>query len=193
MARKKKGGDDTRLKDQITTNEAFQLYRNTLNFNVISRYDPFIKQLLCHTSHCVIYKFNEDLEEWCKSDYQGTLALYLRNYKAPASQVVTTYQELQELFSFGLILLNRNNPDCFSLGLLPNKVTKHFLPRGVEFTNPHTPTPPLILEMDVELNDNLIIVKNLFGEIYGLWVFNEDDRKMLHKSIEFCISNEAAV
>lgn len=187
MARKSKKDGES---EQITTDEALKLYRSTLNFNVISRYDPFIKQLLCHTSHCVLYKFNEEQEEWIKSDYQGTLALYLRNYTAPANGV-QTYQDLQNLYCYGLILLNRNNPTCFSLGLLPNKITKHFLPLGVHFADLEGNRPSSeILEMDIELNDNLIIVKNLFGEIYGLWVFNEEDRKMLYKSIEFCINTE---
>ncbi|KAG2735152.1 hypothetical protein G9P44_001366 [Scheffersomyces stipitis] len=124
----KKG--ETVTQEQITTQEGVKLYRNTLNYNVISRYDPAIKQLLCHTSHCVIYKFNENNEEWVKSDYQGTLALYVRDFKVPPANAQPTYSDLQELFCYGLILMNRNNPECFSLGLLPNKITKHYFPHG---------------------------------------------------------------
>lgn len=167
--------------DQITTQEALKLYRNTLNFNVISRYDPDIKQLLYHTSHSVVYKFNDDSEEWVKTDYQGTLALYMRNFEVPQTQPATQ-ADLQNLFCYGLILLNRNNPECFSLGLLPNKITKAFYPRGVDNSN--------VLQMDVELNDNLIIVKDLLGDIYGLWVFNEDDRIKLYKSLEYCLDEK---
>lgn len=174
----------SKIDDQISTQEAIKLYRSTLNYNVISRYDPQIKQLLYHTAHCVIYKFTEESQEWVKSDYQGTLALYLRDYTVPKTQSASLV-DLQNLFSYGLLLLNRNNPECFSLGLLPNKVTKHFFPQGVNNAG--------ILEMDVELNDNLIIVRNLLGEIYGLWVFNEDDRLKLFKSLEYCLNSEVLV
>lgn len=170
-------------KSKVSNKKALELYRNTLNFNVISRYDPHIKQLLYHTSHSVIYKYNDDTEEWVKLDYLGTLALYLRDYRLPSGRSAPTYDDLQNLFCYGLVLLNRNNPECFSLGLLPNKVINHFFPYGLPNVN--------ILLMDVELNDNLIIVKNLLGEIYGLWVFNEDDRIKLHKLLEFCITNDA--
>lgn len=172
--------------EEITAQKALELYRNALNFNVISRYDEFIKQLLYHTSHCVIYKFNDETQEWVKTDYQGTLALYLRDFKVPQNQgFPPTYQDLQNLFCYGLLLLNRNNPECFSLGLLPNKIIKHFFPHGLNNMN--------ILEMDVELNDNLIIVKDLVGDIYGLWVFNEDDRMKLYKLLEFCLTNDSSM
>ncbi|EMG47810.1 DCP1 mRNA-decapping enzyme subunit 1 [Candida maltosa Xu316] len=172
--------------EQITRDEALNLYTNTLNFNVIGRYDPAIKQLLCNTSHSVLYKFNDETEEWVKSDFQGTLALYIRDFKIPEKKSTPpTYQDLQDLFCYGLILLNRNNPECFSLGLLPNKISSHFFPDGLDNSS--------VSEMDVELNDNLIIIRNLLGEIYGLWVFNESDRMKLFKSIEFCLSSDTNV
>lgn len=167
---------------KLTAKKALELYRSTLNFNVISRYDPGIKQLLCTTSHCVIYKFNDESQEWVKSEYQGTLALYLRDFQIPQT-TSATYEDLQKLFCYGLILLNRTNPQCFSLGLLPNKVTRHFFPHGLNNNG--------ISSMDVELNDNLIILKNILGEIYGLWVFNEDDRAKLFKLFQFCLNNDS--
>ncbi|CAK7901657.1 mRNA-decapping enzyme subunit 1 [[Candida] anglica] len=163
---------------EITPQKALEIYKNALNFNVIHRYDQAIKQLLYLTSHSVIYKFDDDTEEWIKTDYQGTMALYLRDFSLPQN----SQPELEKLFCYGLILLNRNNPECFSLGLLPNKVSKHFFPHGVGSNG--------IVEMDVEINDNLIIVKNLLGDIYGLWVFNEDDRLKLFKLLEFCLKND---
>lgn len=170
------------VEQKILPHKALELYRNTLNFNVISRYDPAIKQLLYHTSHCVIYKFN-DSQDWVKSDFQGTLALYLRNFEVPAAGHQASVGDLQGLFCYGLILLNRNHPDCFSLGLVPNKIAGHFYPRGVNGSG--------VTSTDVELNDNLIIIKNLLGEIYGLWVFNEEDRMKLFKLIDFCLSNDS--
>lgn len=168
----------------IAPEKAFELFKNTLNFNVISRYDPAVKQLLYTTSHCVIYKYDDPTQEWVKSEFQGTLALYLRNFISPNHGAPLMYQELQNLFCYGMILLNRLSPGCFSLGFLPNNVTKKFLPNGLNNNG--------ITEMDVEINDNLIIVKNLLGEIYGLWVFNEDDRQKLYKLMTFCLNNEVA-
>lgn len=163
--------------DQILSQEALKLYRDTLNFNVISRYDPQIQQLLYHTLHSVLYKFNDSSQEWVKTDYQGTLALYVRNLQ----ELKTPTPSLQDLFCYGLILLNRSSPQNFSLGLLPNTITKKFFPKGIA---PHT-----ITQMDVELNDNLIIIVDLLGNIYGLWVFNEDDRLKLFKSLQFCLEH----
>lgn len=179
VANKSQGGDKSQ---KLTAKKALELYRSTLNFNVISRYDPAIKQLLHSTSHCVIYKFNDESQEWVKSEYQGTLALYLRDFQIPQN-AIATYEDLQKLFCYGLILLNRTNPQCFSLGLLPNKVTQHFFPHGLNNNG--------INAMDVELNDNLIIIKNILGEIYGLWVFNEEDRTKLFKLIQFCLNNDS--
>lgn len=169
---------------KISAKRALDLYKSTLNFNVISRYDPNIKQLLYTTSHCVIYKFDES-QEWEKTDYQGTLALYLRDFTPPAPGEQLGLDQLQRLFCYGLILLNRQSPECFSLGLLPNKVTKHFFPTGVQNNGN--------VEMDVEMNDNLIIVKDLIGDIYGLWIFNESDRKKLYQLMEFCLKNDVLI
>lgn len=173
-------------RNDLTPEKALDLFKSTLNFNVISRYDPLMKQLLYITSHCVIYKFEPESQQWQKTDYQGTLALYLRDFQAPQpGKTDLKYEDLQKLFCYGLILLNRQSPDCFSLGLLPNKVTSHFFPAGVENNG--------VFEMDAEMNDNLIIIKNLLDEIYGLWVFSEEDRKKLFKLIEFCLKNDVAI
>lgn len=186
MAGKVSAKTTTVKQQKISTKKALELYKNTLNFNVISRYDPQIKQLLFNTSHCVLYKFNDDEEEWVKSDYQGTLALYLRDFQVPAQGTIPSYQDLQTLFCYGLVLLNRNNPECFSIGLLPNKVSTHFFPNGLNSNLG-------VSEMCAELNDNLIIIKNLLGDIYGLWIFNEDERDKLFKLIEFCLNNTSSI
>ena len=58
---------------------------------------PAIKQLLCNTSHCVLYNFNDETEEWVKSDFQGTLALYVRDFKVPSTATAPSYRDLQNL------------------------------------------------------------------------------------------------
>ncbi|KAI3406424.2 DCP1 [Candida oxycetoniae] len=162
--------------------EALKLYTNALNSNVISRYDPAFKQLLCYTSHCVIYKFNDESDEWVKTDFQGALALYARDQLSKSSlQRIESLQDLQTILCFGLILLNRNNPDCFSLGLVPNEIS-----RLCSYSDDFA-----VHEMDVELNDNLIIVRNLLGDIYGLWVFNEADRLVLLETIKLCLNSSS--
>lgn len=159
--------------------DGLNLFRATLNFNVILRYDPAIKQLLYTTSHCVVYNFDDALLEWNKSDIQGSLALYLRDFVAqPLAK--PGYEDLQRMFCYGLILLNRLAPECFSIGLLPNKVSRQHFPGGIGNNG--------VSGMEAEMNDNLIIVKTLLGEIYGLWVFNEEDRKKLFKLIELCLA-----
>lgn len=166
---------------KLTPEKALALYKNTLNFNVISRYDPLVKQLLYTTSHCVIYKFDDNSQEWLKTEFLGTLALYLREFDHTPRG---TAFNLQALYCYGLILLNRQKPENFSLGLLPNKATRRLFPNQAASG---------IREMNVEINDNLIIVKNLLGEIYGLWVFNEDDRQKLYKLIDFCLNNDMSL
>ena len=169
---------------QITPQKALDLYKNTLNYNVISRYDAQVKQLLYTTSHCVIYRFEPETQEWVKTDYQGTLALYLRHFKADVPPRPLCEADLQDLFCYGLILLNRLSPENFSIGLLPNNAIKTLFPNGVGNNG--------VREMNVEINDNLIIVKNVLGEIFGLWVFNEDDRRKLFKLIQFCLNGPGA-
>ncbi|KAI5969155.1 DCP1 [Candida margitis] len=149
--------------EQITRDDALKLYTSALNFNVISRYDPAIIQLVCHTSHCVLYKFNEESEEWIKTDYQGALALYERSTSSDSEQELSSDSQLQQAFKYGIIILNRSNPECFSLGILPGS------------------------EMEVELNDNLIIIRSLSGEIYGLWLFSEEERESLFKTIQYLV------
>lgn len=155
---------DTHMsQEQITRDDALKLYTSALNFNVISRYDPAIKQLICHTSHCVLYKFNEQSEEWVKTDYQGALALYERSESTDAERASSSETQQRHAFNYGIIILNRTNPECFSLGIQPDS------------------------GMEVELDDNLIIIRSISGEIYGLWLFSEDERESLYKTIQYLV------
>ncbi|CAK9438451.1 uncharacterized protein LODBEIA_P26750 [Lodderomyces beijingensis] len=158
-------------KNSISRDDALKLYTNTLNFNVISRYDPAIKQLLYYTSHCVIYQFIDD--EWAKTDYQGVLALYSRENCLDTSKPVSG-EAVQSLLCYGLILLNRNNPDCLSIGLVPNNVVASVSDTSLTQFD----------EMEVELNANLVIVRDIEGKIFGLWIFDEDDRSALFQTIK---------
>ncbi|CAH6720863.1 mRNA-decapping enzyme subunit 1 [[Candida] jaroonii] len=173
---------DKKKTKELTSEKALELYKNTITFNVLSRYDPSIKRLLYQTSYCVIYNFDQETEEWNKSDYQGSLSLYIREFKVPTTNQ-PNLQDLQNLFCYGLVLLNRSSPDLFSIGLVPNNVSNHYFPQGLGNG---------VTSMDVELNDSLIIVKNLTGEIFGLWVFNEVDRLKLYKLLVFCLTNDSS-
>lgn len=155
--------DNQMSQEQITRDDALKLYTSALNFNVISRYDPAINQLVSHSSHCVLYKFNEESEEWVKTEYQGALALYERNAQNDFEKTSSSESQLQQEFKYGIIILNRSNPECFSLGILPES------------------------GMEVELNDNLIIIRSLSGEIFGLWLFSEEERDSLFKTIQYLV------
>lgn len=153
-------------------NSATQLefYRKALNFNVIGRYDPKIKQLLFHTPHASLYKWDFKKDEWNKLEYQGVLAIYLRDVSQNTNLLPVSPQEVdifdsqngsnniqvnngsdnsnrnssgngnsyksndsltyncgktlsgKDIYNYGLIILNRINPDNFSMGIVPNSV-----------------------------------------------------------------------
>ncbi|CCD26144.2 Dcp1p NDAI_0G03670 [Naumovozyma dairenensis CBS 421] len=200
-------------------------YRKALNYNVIGRYDPKIKQLLFHTPHASIYKWDFNKDEWNKLEYQGVLAIYLRdvsnendilpspvNYDDTGSMLadasISTISSVpnnnintninvsskenggtvlsgKDIYNYGLILLNRINPDNFSMGILPNSVVnkrKVFDATG-EAQNP--------LEcMGVEVKDDLVIIKNLKHEVYGIWIHTVADRQNIYELIKYLLENE---
>lgn len=156
--------------------KAVDFYKSAITSSVISRYDPRIKKLLYNASHCVLYEYNAG--EWVKKGFQGALALYLREFDDKPSPPLSR-ADLQNVFCYGLILLNRLSLQNFSIGLLPNSASRVLFPQGLDGNG--------VLLMDVEINDNLIIIKNLLGDIYGLWVFDEEERQKLFQLLKFCL------
>lgn len=218
--------------DADTTN-ALEFYRKALNFNVIGRYDPKIKQLLFHTPHASIYKWDFSKDEWNKLDYQGVLAIYLRdigegttvlpkgesddssiqenltsnnnssinlnskypntsgkknnkgyNY-TPQHYSAGVVLEGKDIYNYGLIVLNRINPDNFSMGIVPNSVIN----KRKLFDPAEDERNPLEL-MGVEVKDDLVIIKNLKHEVYGIWIHTIADRQNIYELIKYLLENE---
>lgn len=214
-----------------TNTTALEFYRKALNFNVIGRYDPKIKQLLFHTPHASIYKWDFKKDEWNKLDYQGVLAIYLRdlgdgnnilpNYEVDDSQVLQDNPESvnnsnvnlnqkttlknpsknyshssqqsnsgsvlqgKDIYNYGLIVLNRINPDNFSMGIVPNSViNKRKIFDPIE--DARNPLEP----MGVEVKDDLVIIKNLKHEVYGIWIHTVADRQNIYELIKYLLENE---
>lgn len=196
-----KGNDDAE--------QALEFYRKALNFNVIGRYDPKIKQLLFHTPHASVYKWDIERDEWAKLEYQGVLAIYLRDigngqdFLPPqdstmdASVLAGSMTQGNEnygqglmlsgrdIYNYGLIILNRLNPDNFSMGIVPNNVVN----KRKVFDSIEDAENPLEC-MGVEVKDELVIIKNLKHEVYGIWIHTVEDRKNVYELIKFLLENE---
>lgn len=149
--------------ETIMDNE-FSLYTKTLTFNVIGRYDPKIDRLLYHTSHCQMYKFNQ---EWEKLDYSGVLAIYSR--KKQEDEL-----DLDDIYDHGVIILNRTSPENFSVGLLSNVSSRNL---G-------------ITEIKVEYQTEYIMLKNVEGDIFGFWIHEEKDRESVFSLIKAIVNRE---
>ncbi|CAI1700094.1 hypothetical protein SEUBUCD650_0O00150 [Saccharomyces eubayanus] len=215
-------------------NSATQLefYRKALNFNVIGRYDPKIKQLLFHTPHASLYKWDFKKDEWNKLEYQGVLAIYLRDISQNTDLLPVSPQEMdifdsqsssnntptsngnngnssnsgngngsknndslsyncgktlsgKDIYNYGLIILNRINPDNFSMGIVPNSVVNK---RKVFDAQEDAQNP--IECMGVEVKDELVIIKNLKHEVYGIWIHTVNDRQNIYELIKYLLENE---
>ncbi|AET37763.1 Dcp1p Ecym_2003 [Eremothecium cymbalariae DBVPG len=179
-----------------------ELYRKALNFNVIGRYDHKIKQLLFHTPHASVYKWDSNESKWNKLEYQGVLAIYLRDITDGTDFPSTQHEQQQELhsgseqksngvltgrdiYNYALIVLNRMNPDNFSIAIAPNSVVnkrKLFAPQD-DIQQPLEP-------MGVEVKDDLVIIKNLRKDVYGIWIHTPADRQNIYDLLKYLLENE---
>lgn len=181
-------------------------YRKVLNFNVIGRYDPKIKQLLFHTPHASIYKWDVERNEWDKLDFQGVLAIYLRDIEGSKDSLLPPVEEQnwlvnsstindnnqantvlqgRDIYHYGLIILNRSNPENFSLAVIPNSiVNKRKVFNAAE--DSHNP----LETMGVEMKDDLVIIKSLKHEIYGIWIHTVADRQNVYELLKYLLENE---
>lgn len=191
--------------DESNSEMTMDFYRKALNFNVIGRYDPKIKQLLFHTPHASIYKWNLDKNEWDKLEYQGVLAIYLRDVSnidylptetelelngsqfAPEKDLSLNSKILEgkDIYNYGLILINRINPDNFSMGIVPNSIInkRKVFEADEDLKNP-------LETMGVEVKDDLVIIKNLKHEVYGIWIHTVVDRQNIFELIKYLLEND---
>ncbi|AQZ17296.1 DCP1 (YOL149W) [Zygosaccharomyces parabailii] len=195
--------------DETAASEmTMEFYRKALNFNVIGRYDPKIKQLLFHTPHASLYKWEFDKDEWTKLECQGVFAIYLRDVSnkddmlpdlETQEQSVTALASQAngegsisgavlsgcDIYNYGLIILNRINPDNFSMGIVPNSVVN----KRKVFDAPKNMENPLEC-MGVEVKDELVIIKNLKHEVYGVWIHTAADRQNIYELIKYLLEND---
>lgn len=230
---------------ETENSNALEFYRKALNFNVIGRYDPKIKQLLFHTPHASVYKWDFQKDEWAKLEYQGVLAIYLRDIskneplmhvddgqystdaqgnshqgknsfenskgnasgmssasinnnsgRTQSSDIYTsnnmtgpvqpsTVLTGRDIYSYGLIILNRMNPDNFSMGIVPNSVVN----KRKVFDVMEDKANPLEC-MGVEVKDDLVIIKNLKHEVFGVWIHTIADRQNIYELIKYLLESE---
>ncbi|GME91371.1 hypothetical protein B5S32_g644 [[Candida] boidinii] len=227
--------------------QAFDIYRKALTFNVISKYDPKINQLIHLSSYCVVYKFDDEISDWEKLDYQGPLIIYSRNFikskysielkfkkdqinkikslkskdkstddnnndnnnnnnnndesssssELPPNEFIndSNLVSIKEVlkndafYEFGLIVLNRSKIENFSLGLIPNQ---NLIQDNLNLNNLKNQKD--IDEFDdsnekfiIEKNGELVIIKALDGNTYGLWLFDETDRDYVYKLLCYIV------
>lgn len=178
-----KKSNDTIDFSEESSSQTIEIYKQALTFNVIAKYDPSISQLLHISSYCVIYQYDEDIEDWTKSSYMGPIAVYSRrsiwdNYrdddikKLDVQTIVNS--EHGEYYRFGLLVLNRAQPENFSLGFLGDKYLKQ---SEIESDQ----------NLLVEKSDELIIVRDFNGKAFGLWIFDPKDRDYLYQLLMYCI------
>lgn len=130
----------------------------SFNYSVVSRHDQELSQIFFTSPICEVYQYDSDAGSWNKKDCKGTLFLYSR----------ITHDE----YPYAALVLNRQSNDDFKMGITPWA----------------TSDKSHLHKMAVELNDNLLVIHASPEEIYGLWLFSEEDRKSCLSLIEWCLS-----
>lgn len=163
--------------------EAVEIYKQALTFNVVAKYDPSISQLLHISPYCVIYEYNEDSGDWVKSSYMGPMCVYARRSEwdrydddhHPKVEVdAVLNSSTGGYYRFGLLVLNRSQPENFSIGLLGDK---YVIDKDINDER----------GLLIEKNDELIIIKDFNDKTFGLWLFDEKDREYMHQLLLYCI------
>ena len=132
------------------------------NYGVLKLHDSALDKIIFRSSICDVYEFNNTSENWNQIDCKGTVFLYSRISN--------------DGFPYALLVLNRNSPMDFYVGITP------------AFKSVINGKPP----METELQDSTIMVQKSVEQIYGLWLFEESDRPKLTSLIRWCITNGTA-
>ncbi|WFC99771.1 hypothetical protein MYAM1_002516 [Malassezia yamatoensis] len=129
-----------------------------LNSRVLRRFDPRFSQIVGTASFAVLYSYDK---EWTKTGTEGPLFLYQRS-EAPF---------------ISLKILNRNDPDNFSIGITPEddiELSNEFIIYRPQQTG--TSWHRLMQdESDIESPD-----------IYGIWIFEPSQLEQLSNTIKSC-------
>lgn len=164
-------------------NETTEIYKQALTFNVVAKYDPSISQLHHISPYCVIYEYDEDAEDWVKSSYMGPVCVYARRsewdkYDDEHSPKVDVESIINSktgaYYRFGLMVLNRSQPENFSIGLLGDN---YIISKDIEDDK----------SVLVEKTDELIIIRGFNNKTFGLWLFDEKDRDYMYQLLLYCI------
>lgn len=157
---------------------ALELYKRILNFNCVGKYDPKLKQIIHITAHAVLYKFDQATDNWEQTDFQGPLVFYERSIDADLAartRVSNEELKLKDLYGHGLMILNRNAPKNLAIGIISKNITQN----NPEFYQG--------LHYELQEANDLLMIKTTVGEVYGIWIHNQEDRKAFAKLIKYSI------
>lgn len=181
----RESSETKRIADDSTA-QTTEIYKQALTFNVIAKYDPAISQLLHISSYCVVYQFDDDAEDWVKTSYMGPVSVYSRRsiwdkYSEDSNVPTVSVDDVLsgkhgQYYKFGLLVLNRGQPENFSLGFLSDRYINQY---DIDEER----------NLLVEKSDELIIVRDFNGKAFGLWLFDPKDREYLYKLLLYCTDN----
>ncbi|KAH3681056.1 hypothetical protein WICPIJ_007970 [Wickerhamomyces pijperi] len=124
------------------------LFADTLTYNVLQRHDPQLERLLKYCSHSQLYKLNSE-GEWDKLDFSGVLAIYTRKPTEAAP------------YEGGMMILNRNSPENWCIGLTRNREAKE--------------------RIECEVGVDFLHLKLGNEGVYNFWCYEgEEDLKILY-------------
>lgn len=159
--------------------EQFQAAKYYLNSHVLRLHDKQLGNILYTTTVCNIYVFDVETEGWNKSYCQGPLFLYSRitQIKDAENNNELFYKNEDGTINYGafapysLMALNRLSLDNFSLAVTPKSIANRL---GVE-------------TIEIYRDGDFLIVKSPDGIMYGIYLFKEEERKMLLEGIQWCL------
>lgn len=159
--------------------EQFQAAKYYLNTHVLRLHDKQLGNIFYTTTVCNIYVFDVETEGWNKSYCQGPLFLYSRitQIKDAENDNEVFCKNEDGTVNYGafapysLMALNRLSLDNFSLAVTPKSIANRL---GVE-------------TIEIYRDGDFLIVKSPDGIMYGIYLFKEEERKMLLEGIQWCL------
>lgn len=132
------------------------------NHYVLKKHDPCLDKIIYTSNIGEVYEFNNSTEAWEQMQCKGTVFLYSR---------ISNDQ-----YPYAILVLNRENTKDFFLGITP---AQQAAARGV-------------LPMETDLQENTVMIQVNETRVYGIWLFEENDRNNFVSLTRWCISNGQA-
>lgn len=145
--------------------------RQKYNYSVLGRHDPRIYQIFFTSSICNVYKYDLEENQWEKLNCQGTLFIYSRVARDP-NDIGDTQK-----YPYALMVLNRLSIENFTLGITPLSLAKEFNDGS---------------EMDINMEDPFIMVQSSDEQMYGLWLFHDQDRERTLTTLQWCLNADTS-